>query len=103
MKIKIVTDSTCDLPREMIEAEDITVVPLYINFGEESYRDGVDISRSDFYEMLPKAEVQPTTSVPGIGVFVRAYQNLIDAGADHIISIHISSHLSNTVTCESCS
>ncbi len=97
MKIKIVTDSTCDLPREMIEAEDITVVPLYINFGEESYRDGVDISRSDFYMMLPNAEVQPTTSVPGIGVFVRAYQNLIDAGADHIISIHISSHLSNTV------
>ena len=97
MTLKIVTDSTCDLPQEFIEAEGIPVIPLYLNFGEESYRDGVDISREDFYRMLPDAPSQPTTSVPGIGVFVRAYQKLIDEGADQILSIHISSQLSNVV------
>jgi len=97
MNIKLVTDSTCDLPPDKIAQEDITVVPLYINFGEDSYKDGVDITREEFYEMLPDSPVQPTTSVPGIGAFVRAYQKLIDQGADHILSIHISSQLSNTV------
>ncbi|MBN1264284.1 MAG: DegV family protein [Anaerolineales bacterium] len=97
MNIRIVTDSTCDLPPEILERENITVIPLYINFGEKSFRDGVDISRKDFYEMLPDAPVHPTTSVPGIGVFVKAYQKLVTQGADQILSIHISSQLSNAV------
>ena len=53
MSIKIVTDSTCDLPAEIIRDLDITVIPLYINFGDKGYLDGVEISRRDFYERLP--------------------------------------------------
>jgi len=97
MNIKIVTDSTCDLPPEIISSEGISVVPLFINFGEESFRDGMDLSREEFYRRLPTSKTHPTTSVPGIGVFVRAYQKLIDQGAEHILSVHISSQLSNAV------
>lgn len=95
--IKIVTDSTCDLPPSLIEQYGITIVPLYINFADKSYRDGVDLSRREFYEKLPESPVQPTTSVPGIGAFMEAYQNLAAGGADEIVSIHISAKLSNTV------
>ncbi|MBN1579666.1 MAG: DegV family protein [Anaerolineae bacterium] len=97
MSIKIVTDSTCDLPPSLIQQYDITVVPLYINFADKSYRDGVDLSRQQFYEKLPESPVQPTTSVPGIGAFMEAYQALIANGADQIVSIHIAAKLSNTV------
>jgi DegV family protein with EDD domain len=97
MSIKIVTDSTCDLPQSIIERYDITVVPLYINFADKSYRDGIDLSRREFYEKLPESPVQPTTSVPGIGAFMEAYQTLAASGADQIVSIHIAAKLSNTV------
>ena len=94
MTIKIVTDSTCDLPREVIEKYDITVIPAYINFSDGSYLDGVDITRKEFYEKLPNYETPPTTSAPAIGTFAKAYQKLISDGASHILSIHISSALS---------
>jgi DegV family protein with EDD domain len=94
MTIKIVTDSTCDLPKEVIEKYDITVIPAYINFTDGSYLDGVEISRKEFYERLPKYETPPTTSAPAIGTFARAYKKLMDEGATNIISIHISSTLS---------
>lgn len=97
MTIKIVTDSTCDLPPSLVEQYGITVIPLYINFGDASYRDGIDLSRQEFYERLPTSHVQPTTSVPGIGTFVEAYQTLAANGADQIVSIHIAARLSNTV------
>jgi DegV family protein with EDD domain len=94
MTIKIVTDSTCDLPSEVIEKFGITVIPAYINFTDGSYLDGVEISRKEFYERLPKYETPPTTSAPAIGTFARAYKKLMDEGATHILSIHISSTLS---------
>jgi DegV family protein with EDD domain len=94
MTIKIVTDSTCDLPPNVIEKYDITVVPAYINFSDGSYLDGVDITRKEFYEKLPNYETPPTTSAPAIGTFAKAYQKLLANGASHIISIHISSALS---------
>lgn len=97
MSIKIVTDSTCDLPPSLIEQYGIVVVPLYINFGDKSYRDGIDLSRREFYEKLPVSPIQPTTSVPGIGAFMEAYQSLADNGTDQIVSIHIAAKLSNTV------
>jgi DegV family protein with EDD domain len=97
VRIKIVTDSTCDLPPSLIDRYGITVVPLYINFGDQSYRDGVDLSRQEFYEKLPTSPVQPTTSVPGIGTFIETYRELAQSGAEAIISIHIASKLSNTV------
>lgn len=94
MTIKIVTDSTCDLPREIIEELDITVVPCYINFPEKSYLDGVDISRQEFYEKLPNYDPPPTTSAPAIGSFIKVYNDLLEKGASGVISIHISSVLS---------
>ena len=97
MQIKIVTDSTCDLPQEYIEKYKINVVPLYINIGDQGYLDQVDIERKEFYENLPNYPVQPTTGTPGIQTFTDVYQTLADEGADHIISIHISESLSATV------
>lgn len=95
MSIKIVTDSTCDLPADVAEKWDITVVPVYINMDGKSYLDGVDLSRADFYERLPAASPLPTTSSPGIDSFVKVFRDLYAGGAEHIISIHISKTLSN--------
>jgi DegV family protein with EDD domain len=94
MTLKIVTDSTCDLPKEVIEKYGITVIPAYINFSDGSYLDGVEISRKEFYERLPTCETPPTTSAPAIGTFAKVYQELREKGATSILSIHISSALS---------
>src|SRR5512145_1877537 len=61
MDIRIVTDSACDLPDEIIKEQDITVVPLYINVGEQSYLDGVDLTREEFYRNLPSYASTPKT------------------------------------------
>jgi DegV family protein with EDD domain len=97
MSIKIVTDSTCDLPQSVIEQLGITVVPLYINFGDKGYRDGVDLSRADFYARLPQSKPLPTTAAPGHEVFKQAYERLAAGGATEILSIHISESLSATI------
>ena len=97
MSIKIVTDSTCDLPQQVIKDLDITVVPLYINIGDKGYLDGVDISRVEFYTNLPNYEVHPTTATPSIETFKKTFKELADNGATEIISIHISESLSATV------
>jgi len=97
MSIKIVTDSTCDLPQSVIDQLGITVVPLYINFGDRGYRDGVDLSRADFYERLPQSNPLPTTAAPGHEVFKQAYERLAQDGATEILSIHISESLSATI------
>ena len=95
MPVRIVTDSTCDLPPEVIAEHRIAVVPLYINFGAESYLDGVDLTRDQFYARLPASNPPPTTSAPGTAAFVEVYQRLIAEGASGIVSIHIGSSLSN--------
>jgi DegV family protein with EDD domain len=97
VSIRIVTDSNCDLPGEIIQEYGISVVPLYINVGTESYLDGVEMSRAQFYEGLPDFESHPTTSVPGPGMFVEAYERLAAEGATEILSIHISVSLSAVV------
>jgi len=94
MSLKIVTDSTCDLPQEVIDQYDITVVPAYINFSDGSYLDGIEISREEFYKKLPGYATPPTTSAPAIGTFSKAYKKLFDNGATEVLSIHISSALS---------
>ena len=95
MPVRIVTDSTCDLPPEVIAELKIAVVPLYVNFGSESYRDGVDLTRDQFYARLPGSHISPTTSAPGTDSFVELYRRLIAEGATGIVSIHIGSSLSN--------
>ena len=97
MTIGIVTDSTCDLPEEIIAQYGIGVVPLFINFGEESYRDLVDISREAFYARLPDCDPAPTTAMPGPQMFLQVYDKLAQEGATEILSIHISSSLSAVV------
>ena len=94
MPVRIVTDSTCDLPPETIERYGIWVIPLYIHVGKQSFLDGVDITRQEFYTRLPTYPTQPTTAVPSPGKFQAVYKSLADDGATEIISIHISSSLS---------
>ena len=94
MAIRIITDSNCDLPADLIEQYGIVVIPMYINIGAESYLDGVEMSREDFYEGLPDFDAHPMTSVPGPGVFVENFEALASEGATAILSIHIASSLS---------
>lgn len=96
MSIQIVTDSTCDLPQEMTAALGVTVVPLYINVGQKSYLDGIDMSRQEFYRRLPTFTDHPQTASPGPEMFRETYERLADEGADEILSIHISANLSGT-------
>ncbi|OGO07401.1 MAG: hypothetical protein A3K46_07435, partial [Chloroflexi bacterium RBG_13_60_9] len=92
--IRIVTDSTCDLPQEIIQQHGIGVVPLYIHAGGREYQDGVDLSRREFYERLPSFHPAPTTAVPSPEVFRRAYDRMAEEGASEVLSIHISVKLS---------
>lgn len=95
-KIKIVTDSTADLPEEFIKKHDITVVPLYVNFPNKTYLDGVDIHPNEFYPLLEKAgDNLPKTSTPTVNDFFQTYQSLLQEGYE-VLSIHISSGLSST-------
>jgi DegV family protein with EDD domain len=97
MSVRIVTDSTCDLPAETISRYGIHVVPLYINVGKQGYLDGIDMKREDFYTRLPTFSEHPTTAVPSIERFHAAYNTLADEGASQILSIHISISLSAVV------
>ena len=97
MQVRIVTDSTCDLPQDIVQAHNIAVVPMYIHFGEESYLDGVTITREAFYQRLVTSDVLPVSATPGADTFLKAYTTLADQGATHIISIHISSTLSGVM------
>jgi len=94
--IRIVTDSTSDLPDTLAARHGIAVVPLYINIGSQSYLDGVELSRQEFYQRLPEYDSVPTTSLPSPGQFVEAYRRLASEGASAILSIHIAASLSNT-------
>lgn len=94
--IKIITDSTCDLPDELLKKYDITVVPLYLRFGMKTFKENVEISREEFYNKLALEKELPTTSQPSPGDFLKVYENIINKG-DVIISLHISGKLSGTV------
>ena len=95
MSVRIVTDSTSDLPPDICRELDITVVPLTVNFGDTGYRDGVDLSADDFYKKLIAADKLPTTSQPSAGAFAEAYKD-VAKDTDEILSIHISGKLSQT-------
>lgn len=97
-KIKIITDSTADLPPDFIKENDVHVVPLYVNFTHGTYKDGVDLQPKDFYPMLLESGKNiPKTSTPSAQDFTDAYESFLKKGFD-IISIHISSGLSSTPT-----
>ena len=96
MTIRLVTDSTADIPRDQAQAAGITVVPLTVFFGDEAYLDGVDLDNASFYRKLHASKELPRTSQPSPAAFQEAYTNLIDEGADAILSVHLSSKLSGT-------
>jgi DegV family protein with EDD domain len=94
--VRIVTDSTADLPQDIVADLGITVVPLHIYFGEEHFEDGVTISKDEFYRRLTSpGQPFPRTSAPSSGEFAAAYQRL-SHDADEIVSIHLSPKLSAT-------
>ncbi len=97
MAIRVVTDSTCDLPDELIKKHRITVIPMYINVGSQEYQDGIDLTRREFYERLPDFKPAPTTAAPSPDVFRQVYEGLAAEGATGILSIHISVKLSAVV------
>lgn len=96
--VRIVTDSTADLPPELAAELDITVVPLQVLFGEESFRDGVDLTNEQFFQRLGESSQLPTTSQPSLGEFQEVYEELA-TGTDRVLSIHLSSGFSGTAEC----
>jgi DegV family protein with EDD domain len=94
MSVKIVTDSTSDLSPELAGQLGIEIVPGYVRFGRDVYRDGVDISKPGFYEQLADSPFHPLTSGATPRDFARVYERAAD-GADGVLSIHISSRISS--------
>jgi len=95
MAVKIVTDSSADLPAELAKELGISVVPLYVRFGDEVYRERVNITDEEFYQKLMHGPVHPVTIQPSPQDFIEAY-NKLSPEADGIVSIHLSSKLSGT-------
>jgi len=95
MTVKIVTDSTADLPPQVAEALGITVVPVYLRFGDEVYRDGLDMSHDEFYQKLMTSRTHPSTSQPPPSDFADVYRKLARE-TDEIVCIHVTSKLSGT-------
>ncbi|GIQ67700.1 DegV family protein [Xylanibacillus composti] len=96
-KVRIVTDSTADIPAETRERLGIEMVPLKVHFGEEAYRDYLDIKPEEFYGKLKQAKELPTTSQPSPVDFLNVYKRLLEEDPDtEIISVHLSSSLSGT-------
>ena len=96
MSIAVVTDSTADIPSQLVEQSGITIVAAFVRFGEEEFRDGVGITTEDFYARLARdKDVFPTTSQPSPGDFKTVYDELLQEH-DEIVSIHISSAVSGT-------
>lgn len=96
MAVRILTDSTADIPIAEAAALGITIVPLTVFFGEESYLDNVELDNAGFYHKLQASKALPRTSQPPPAAFQEAYLRLIDEGADAILSVHLSSKLSGT-------
>lgn len=97
--VRIVTESTADIPAELVSALDITVVPSYVVFGSDTYRDGLELTREQFYERLASSPTIPSTATPPPEVYEEAYRQRAEAlhaggEPDGIVSIHLASRLS---------
>ena len=94
--IRIITDSTADIPREDIQALGVRVVPLQVNIDGEMFRDGLDLEPESFYEMLAGAKSLPTTSQPSPEQFLSEFEQAKQAG-DEVVCITLSGELSGTL------
>lgn len=94
-KVKIVTDSTADIPRRLVEELDITVVPLNVHFGDKTYLDFVELTSENFYDLLESSQDHPRTSQPAPGDFAKVYEELTRDGSP-VVSVHLSAELSGT-------
>lgn len=92
MTVKIVTDSVSDLPLQIAEELGITIIPAYIRFGTETYRNGIDLTTEQFYNKLRQSKVHPSTAVPSPGVFAEVYDKLAKE-TDEILVITVSRKL----------
>src|SRR6056297_579297 len=95
-RIAVVTDSCSDLPSEVAQALNVTIIPLNVIFGEEIFKDGVEITSKEFYKRLAEAENLPSTSQPTPQEFEEVYRSLLE-NFDKIISVHLSEKLSGTL------
>lgn len=95
-KVAIVTDSTANIPSEMMRGLDIHTIPLQVIWGPDTFRDSIDIHPDEFYHRLKSAKVMPTTSQPSPAAFKTVYEDLLSKGYQ-IVSVHISSKLSGTI------
>ena len=79
MAVQVITDSTCDIPQALAQEVGVKVVPIYVRFGDKTYRDGVDIRTDEFYAMLATSPFHPATSQPNPEDFVGVYKEYCDA------------------------
>lgn len=96
MAVRILVDSTADIPPERAQELSITVVPLTVEFGNESFRDGIDLDGPGFYRRLQSRQQVPTTSTPPPGLFEEYYRKLASEGPTGVLALHIGSGLSAT-------
>ncbi len=95
MTVKIITDSLGDVPAAVAKEMGITIIPIFVIFGTESFRDGIDLTTEQFYDKLAHSKALPTTSVPPLGTFVDAFDKLAEE-TDEILAITVSHKLSAT-------
>ncbi len=97
MAVRIVTDSSCDLPDALVRELDIEVVPLSIRFGDEEFVDRRDLTPDEFWAKMREAPLLPQTAAPSAGAFEEVFRRLAEGGADGIVCINLSSKLSATI------
>jgi DegV family protein with EDD domain len=97
MKLGILTDSTCDLPSHLLAEYDIEVVPAILTIDGQSYRDGHDISREEFYTRLPAMRTPPTTAMPALAEYSAPMQRLLDSGCGQVLALHAAEALTGIV------
>lgn len=95
MTVKIVADSLGDIPSEIVKELGITIIPINVLFGTESFRDGVDLTTEQFYDKLVSSKIMPTTAVPSLGTFAEIYDKVAQA-TDEFVVLTVSHKLSAT-------
>src|SRR5574340_418387 len=94
--IAILTDSTCDIPDDLVEHYNIQIVPQVIIWGDQQYRDRIDLQPAEFYQRLASDPVRPHSSLPSLYDFQEAYEKAISRGATELIILTVSSAMSGT-------